>query len=282
MTNKKSDDLAAQVWQAPAKLNLFLHIIGQLENGYHLLQSAIQFIDLCDELKFTVRSDGVINGYNSNLKISPQNDLTIRAAGIMQKQCSTQLGVDIEVKKVIPLGAGLGGGSSNAATTLIALNQLWGCSLAMQELENLGIQLGTDVPVFIRGEACWVEGIGEKLKPITLPEPWYVVVYPNVHLDTQQMFKDPHLTRNCAPIKIRDFTQQHTKNVFEPIACRQPNVARAFQWLNQHVPARLTGSGSGLFAPCDTKQHAEEIAAICPKEFIAYVVKGMNFSPIYS
>ncbi len=282
MNNKASDELAARVWRAPAKLNLFLHIIGQQEDGFHLLQSVIQFINLCDELKFTVRSDNEINCHYSNRNISPQNDLVIRAAKLLQKNCSTQHGVDIEVKKVIPLGAGLGGGSSSTATTLLALNQVWGCGLKMQQLEDLGRQLGADVPVFIRGEASWIEGIGEKLVPITLPEPWYVVVYPNVHLDTQTMFKDPHLTRNCTPIKIRDFTQQHTKNVFEPIACRQPDVARAYQWLNQHSPARLTGSGSSLFTPCDTQQLAEEIAITCPADFFAYVVKGMNNSMIYS
>ena len=282
MINKIFDGSATQMWRAPAKLNLFLHIIGQLENGYHLLQSVIQFIDLCDELKFIVRSDGLINGNNSNQNISPQDDLSIRAASLMQKNCSIQLGVDIEVKKLIPLGAGLGGGSSDAATTLLALNQLWGCDLETQELENLGKQLGADVPIFIRGKASWVEGIGDELESVTLPEPWYVVVFPNVYLDTKQMYKDPHLTRNCTPIKIRDFTQQHTTNVFEPIACRQPEVARAFQWLTKHAPARLTGSGSGLFAQCDTRQQAVNIAATCPTEFIAYVVKGMNHSPIYS
>lgn len=279
MNSDLSDDLCARVWKAPAKLNLFLHVIGRKDNGYHLLQSVIQFIDLCDELRFDIRSDGVISVINSNQSIASKQDLVTQAAHLLKERGSTQLGVNIEVNKHIPLGAGLGGGSSDAATTLISLNQLWDCGLEKEELELLAKQVGADVPVFVRGQACWVEGIGDVLEPIILSEPWYLVVYPNVRLDTKHMFEDPNLTRNCHPIKISDFTQHDTKNVFEPIACSQPEVARAFQWLNQYIPARLTGSGSALFAVCDTQQQAEVIAERCPSEFIVYVVKGMNYSP---
>lgn len=272
-----------QIWPAPAKLNLFLHITGQREDGYHLLQSVIQFIDLCDQLQFTARKDSDIRRENSNSDILQDNDLSIRAAKLLQKTCAIKQGINIKLNKVIPMGAGLGGGSSNAATTLLALNQIWKCGLKLNELEKLGTLLGADVPVFIRGVASWVEGIGELLKPIKLSEPWHVVVFPNVHVDTKQMFADPDLTRNCTPIKIHDFTQQRTRNVFEPIARRQqPEVERAFQWLDQYFPARLTGSGSALFTACASQQQAEEIAASCPQEWIAYAAKGLNRSPVYS
>ncbi len=276
-------NLVTQIWPAPAKLNLFLHILGQREDGYHLLQSVIQFIDICDQLQFIARKDSDIQRENSNSKISQDNDLSIRAAKLLQKTCSIKQGINIKLKKVIPMGAGLGGGSSNAATTLLALNQIWRCGLEVEELEKLGRLLGADVPVFIRGVASWAEGTGELLRPIKLPEPWHVVVFPNVHLDTKQMFADPDLTHNCTPIKIRDFTQQRTRNVFEPIARRrQPEVERAFQWLNQYSSARLTGSGSALFAVCASQQQAEDIAASCPHEWIAYVAKGLNRSPVCS
>ncbi len=281
-----------QTWPAPAKLNLFLHIIGQREDGYHLLQSVIQFIDLCDQLTFSVRSDDKIVCKNSNTTISPQDDLCVKAATLLRHQTQeapgAKQGVDIQVEKNIPLGAGLGGGSSDAATTLLALNQIWQCGLGLQELEQIAMQLGADVPVFVRGHASWVEGIGEQLFPITLEEFWYVVVFPNVHLNTQQMFSDPDLTRDCAPIKIRDFLNlvdlSSTENVFEPIARRQPAVERAFQWFSQQtkVPARLTGSGSGIFVACASKQQAEEIAARSAKDMSAFVTKGLNLSPVIS
>ncbi len=281
-----------QMWPAPAKLNLFLHIIGQREDGYHLLQSAIQFIDLCDELTFTPRKDTNIVCKNSNTNISQQDDLCLRAAQLLQNQTVAksegQRGVDIQVKKKIPLGAGLGGGSSDAATTLLALNQIWECGLQLQDLEKMAVRLGADVPIFVRGHASWVEGVGEQLSSITIEEPWYVVVFPNVHLNTQQMFADPDLTRDCVPIKIRDFLQgklvdfEETQNVFESIARRQPAVERAFQCIEEYIPARLTGSGSALFAACESKQQAEGVAANCIKEFSVYVTKGLNCSPVIS
>jgi len=283
-----------KIWPAPAKLNLFLHIIGQREDGYHLLQTVIQFIDLCDELTFRPRDDAKISCQNSNHEIAQREDLCIKAAKLLQPQASENCGVDIQVKKNIPLGAGLGGGSSDAATTLLALNQIWDCGFQRRELEKLALELGADVPVFVRGHCCWIEGVGEQLESITFEEFWYVVVFPNVHLNTQQMFADPDLTRNCTPIKIRDFLVpvggskcigkfadlSQTQNVFEPIARRQPAVEKAFQCLDQHAPARLTGSGSGIFAACDSRQHAEEIAISCEGDYSVYVTKGLNVSPV--
>ncbi|MFK7816550.1 MAG: 4-(cytidine 5'-diphospho)-2-C-methyl-D-erythritol kinase [Gammaproteobacteria bacterium] len=289
-----------QTWPAPAKLNLFLHIIGQRDDSYHLLQSAIQFIDLCDELTFVPRSDASISCINSNPDISQQEDLCAKAASLLQEHMSEKSidkqGIDIHINKKIPIGAGLGGGSSDAATTLLALNHIWSCGLAQQELEQMGIKLGADVPMFVRGQASWVEGIGEKLTPITLEEPWGVVVFPEVHLNTQQMFADPELTRNSVPIKIRDFLKmcdgpickgepsylESTQNAFERLARRQPEIERAFQYLGKFSSARLTGSGSALFITCASKLQAEEIAASCAKKFTAYVTKRLNVSPVIS
>ncbi len=281
-----------KIWPAPAKLNLFLHIIGQRDDGYHLLQSAIQFIDLCDELTFSPRSDSNIYCNNSNTEIAQQEDLCVKAAKLLQSKTATKQGVDIQVNKNIPLGAGLGGGSSDAATTLLALNKIWSCGVALSELEQMAMQLGADVPVFVRGQASWVEGVGERLTSITLKESWYVVVYPTIHLNTQQMFADPDLTRNCSPIKIRDFLLpagseelvklDDTQNVFESIARRQPLIDRAFKCVGEYLPARLTGSGSALFAVCASELQAKEIAANCGKEFSTYVVKGLNYSPVIS
>lgn len=272
-----------QVWPAPAKLNLFLHVVGRREDGYHVLQSLIQFVDLCDQLSFSIRSDGKIRCENSDSTISQREDLSARAATLLQQFRAVKQGVTIKIKKAIPVCAGLGGGSSDAATTLLALDRIWDCRLQPEELAYLARQLGADVPVFVRGMASWVEGTGESLKSVTLPEPWYVVVFPGVPLNTEKMFAHPDLTRNCAPIKIRDFTQRHTRNVFEPIARRQHSeIERAFQWLNQYSHARLAGSGSALFATFDTRQQARKILASCPREFIAHVVKGLNRSPVYS
>lgn len=274
--------VAVERWPAPAKLNLFLHITAQRPDGYHLLQSAIQFVDICDELSFSIRSDGRIRCDNTDRRISPREDLALRAAELLQQKCSVALGADIHLRKVIPTGAGLGGGSSDAATVLLALNRMWECGLDPEDLERLGGELGADVPVFVRGEASWVEGVGEPRHAMDFPEVWYVVVFPGVHLDTRQMFMDPALVRDCPPISSGEFVLQHTHNVFEPIARRQTEVDRAWQWLSQYSQVRLTGSGSSLFASCESRHQAEVIAADCPENFTVFVAKGMNRSPVYS
>ncbi len=270
-------------WPAPAKLNLFLHIVRRRKDGYHVLQSLIQFIDLCDQLFFSVRSDGEIKCRNSDGTIPQNKELSVRAATLLQRFCTVRQGVSIRINKAIPACTGLGGGSSDAATTLLVLNRLWDCGLRSDELEGLARQIGADVPVFIRGVASWIEGTGECLQPVSLPEPWYVVVFTGVPLSTRRMFEYPDLARNCMPITIKDFTWQHTCNVFEPIARQQnPKVERAFRWLNQYANARLTGSGGALFARFDTWRQARKVVAVCPQEFTARVVKGLNCSPMYS
>ncbi|MCY3804193.1 MAG: 4-(cytidine 5'-diphospho)-2-C-methyl-D-erythritol kinase [Gammaproteobacteria bacterium] len=282
MNTDTRDGRAGGTWPAPAKLNLFLHIVGRRADGYHLLQTAIQFIDVCDELSLAVNEDGGIRCTDADNGMPRGDDLTVRAARLLQRECRMQKGVDIRLRKVIPTGAGFGGGSSDAATVLLALNRLWDCGLDVRALEAIAVQLGADVPVFVRGEACWVEGIGEQLQAMDFPEPWYVAVFPRVHLDTRKMFSEQDLTRDCAPISAHDFTLARTQNVFEPIARQHADVERAWQWLSQHSRVRLTGSGSGLFAPCESLHQAQAIAADCPAEFTAFVTKGMNRSPVYS
>lgn len=282
MNTDTRDDRAGGTWPAPAKLNLFLHIVGRRDDGYHLLQTAIQFIDVCDELSLTVNEDGGIRCAGADNGIPRDDDLTVRAARLLQRECRMQKGVDIRLRKVIPSGAGFGGGSSDAATALLALNRLWECGLDIRALEAIAVQLGADVPVFVRGEACWVEGIGERLQAMDFPEPWYVAVFPHVHLDTRKMFSEQNLARGCAPIAAHDFTRARTRNVFEPIARQHAGVERAWQWLSQYSRVRLSGSGSGLFAACESRDQAETIAADCPAEFAAFVAKGMNRSPVYS
>lgn len=282
MNTDTLDNRAAGTWPAPAKLNLFLHIVGRRDDGYHLLQTAIQFIDVCDELSLTVNEDGGIRCVGADDNAPRDDDLTVRAARLLQRECRMQKGVDIRLRKVIPTGAGFGGGSSDAATVLLALNRLWECGLDIPALEAIAVQLGADVPVFVRGAACWVEGIGEHLQAMDFPEPWYVAVFPHVHLDTRKMFSEQDLVRDCAPIAALDFTPARTRNVFEPIARQHADVERAWQWLSQYSRVRLTGSGSGLFASCKSRDQAEIIAADCPAEFTAFVAKGMNRSPVYS
>ncbi len=282
MNTETPGDRAGGTWPAPAKLNLFLHIVGRRDDGYHLLQTAIQFIDVCDKLSLTVNEDGGVRCVGADDSMPRDDDLTVRAARLLQRECRMQKGVDIRLRKVIPSGAGFGGGSSDAATVLLALNRLWECGLDIPALEAIAVQLGADVPVFVRGAACWVEGIGERLQAMDFPEPWYVVVFPHVHLDTRKMFSEQDLTRDCAPIAALDFTPARTRNVFEPIARRHADVERAWQWLSQYSGVRLTGSGSGLFASCESRDQAEIIAADCPAEFTAFVAKGMNRSPVYS
>lgn len=262
------------IWRAPAKINLFLHIIGRRADGYHELQTVFQFLDYYDELSFEVRTDGQIN-LNSTI----EKNLVLQAAKLLQQVSNTTLGADITLHKRIPIGGGLGGGSSDAATTLIALNQLWELNFEESFLLELAIKLGADVPVFIKGEAAWAEGLGEKLSPITLPEPWYVVIVPPHPISTTEFFSAPELTRNTRPITIQDFLEGKAllRNDFEPlIRNRYPQIANAFDWLNQYAKAQLTGSGGCIFAEFKTKTEAQLVIAEIPKPFTGFVAKGLN------
>ena len=272
---------AATRWPAPAKLNLFLHVTGRRADGYHELQTLFQLIDLCDTLTIEVRDDGRIDRPEGTAAIPAESDLTVRAAQALKTATGSALGADIRVRKRIPLGAGLGGGSSDAATTLLALNELWDCRLSRAELTRLGSTLGADVPVFVQGSSAWAEGVGERLTPVDLPERWYVVIYPGVAVSTREAFQSPELTRNSPLITIRAFFESGGRNDLEPVVrARVPQVAEALDWLSRFSPARLTGTGSCVFAGFAGAAEAERLAARVPDRWTSFVARGLGTSPV--
>jgi 4-diphosphocytidyl-2-C-methyl-D-erythritol kinase len=269
-------------WPAPAKLNLMLLVLGRQPNGYHRLQTVFQFIDRCDRIRIRVRSDGAVIR-TGGADIPAEDDLVVRAARLLQRTTGCDAGVEIDVDKVLPMGGGLGGGSSDAATTLIALNHAWGLGLDQDTLAGLGLELGADVPVFVRGEAAWAEGVGERLTPVTLPQPWFVVLRPPCHVSTAAVFSDPDLTRDSDPIKIAGFLEGDARNDCLPVVLRRfPIVRDAFEWLSNRGPARLTGTGSCLFAAFEQRSAAHAVAAEAPSQWNAFVAKGLNRSPLFS
>ena len=268
-------------WPAPAKLNLFLHVTGRRADGYHELQTLFQLIDLCDDLVLSVRADGVIERTAGPESVQPETDLAVRAARALKAATGTALGASIQVRKRIPVGGGLGGGSSDAATVLLALNELWECRLPPRELTALGLSLGADVPVFIGGSSAWGEGVGERLTPVALPQAWYVIVHPGVTVSTAGVFQSPELTRNSPLITIRAFFEAGGRNDCEPVVrSRFPEVAEAMQWLGRYAPARLSGTGSCVFAACASAIEAERLAARVPDHWPSYVARGLNTSPL--
>ncbi len=274
--------MSLTTWPAPAKLNLFLHITGQREDGYHLLQSVFQFLDYGDQISITLRKDGAINRLNELPGVEPEQDLVVRAARLLQQQSGCTLGADIRVDKQLPMGGGLGGGSSDAATVLVVLNRLWGIDMPVEQLAQLGLQLGADVPVFVHGHAAWAEGVGEILEPVDLPEPWYLVIIPPVEVATAKIFSDPQLTRDCQTIKIRAFLAGESRNVCQPVASRHyPEIAQALTWLGQFAEAKMTGTGSCIFAAFDTEVQAQEVYQQLPAEWRGFVAKGSNRSALY-
>ncbi|MEA2093431.1 MAG: 4-(cytidine 5'-diphospho)-2-C-methyl-D-erythritol kinase [Pseudomonadota bacterium] len=268
-------------WPAPAKLNLFLHITGRREDGYHCLQTVFQFLDHADRLYFDIRPDPAICCFGGPAGVPQQADLCVRAASLLQETTGSKQGVDIYNEKVIPVGGGLGGGSSDAATTLWALNRLWGLGLNARELAGLGLQLGADVPVFIQGEAAWAEGVGEILTPVTLPEPWYLVVIPPVSVSTVDIFSDPELTRDTPEMTIRDFLYGGGHNDCEAVVRRRhPEIAAALDWLDTMAPARLTGTGACIFAAFGAEADARTIEQQMPAAWSGFVARGCNRSPL--
>ncbi|MGC8516981.1 MAG: 4-(cytidine 5'-diphospho)-2-C-methyl-D-erythritol kinase [Steroidobacteraceae bacterium] len=271
------------LWPAPAKLNLFLHVTGRRADGYHELQTLFQIVDLCDTLAIEVREDGRIERLGGLADVPAEQDLTVRAARALQAATETRLGASLRVIKRIPVGGGLGGGSSDAATTLLALNHLWGCGLSRDALAALGLPLGADVPVFIRGFSAWAEGVGERLEPVTLPERWYVIVRPGVSVPTREVFQSPELTRNSPIITIRAFFESGGRNDCEPVVrAHWPEVAEALDWLGRSAPARLTGTGSCIFASVASPSEAERIAARVPDTWRSFVARGLNVSPLHA
>ena len=236
--------VSTQTWLAPAKLNLFLHITARREDGFHLLQTVFQFLDYGDELSFCTTETGDIQRLVGNEQVPLEQDLIYRAARLLQQHCAISQGVQVSIEKRLPMGGGLGGGSSDAATTLVALNRLWKCGLDKTALAGLGLQLGADVPVFVYGQAAWAEGVGEQFQPLPdLPEPWYVVLVPGVSVSTAEVFSDSQLNRSCPAITIRDFLAGRAGNVCEAVVSRRyPEVAAALNALSQYGAARMTGT----------------------------------------
>lgn len=271
------------LWPAPAKLNLFLHVTGRRPDGYHELQTLFQLVDLCDTVAIEVREDGRIERLGGPEDIPAEQDLTVRAARALQAASGTPLGASLRVFKRIPVGGGLGGGSTDAATALLALNDLWGCGLSAHALAELGLPLGADVPVFVRGFSAWAEGVGEQIEPVTLPERWYVIVRPEVCVSTREVFQSPELTRNSPVITIRAFFESGGRNDCEPVVRAQwPEVAEALDWLGRYAPARLTGTGSCIFAPVASPREAELIAARVPDKWRSFVARGLHVSPLHA
>ncbi len=296
-----------QVWPAPAKLNLMLHITGRREDGYHELQTVFQFIDFSDALEFKLRNDNDINRYSADFSVPENEDIIIRAAHVLREkyqqksQSSTQLnqsqkntsrakkdfGVDIHLKKNIPMGAGLGGGSSDAATTLVALNFLWKMGFSIDELADMGLSLGADVPVFVRGFAAFAEGIGEKLSPINIDENWYLILIPPVHVSTKEIFSHPQLTRDCSAIKLCDLSRREWRNVCTPVVVNSyPEVSQAIDIMNNYSKACMSGTGASVFSSFDTKAQAEAVLQKIKENpvsepWFSFVAKGLNQSPLH-
>jgi len=269
-------------WSAPAKLNLMLHIVGRRADGYHELQTVFQLIDLHDSLEIAVREDGRIVRTHGPAAIPEMQDLAIRAALALKSATGTRLGADIALTKRIPMGGGLGGGSSDAATTLVALNHLWQTGLDLAEIAAIGATLGADVPVFVRGRSAWAEGIGDRLEPVALPEDsWFLVVFPGIHVPTAEVFQAPELTRNSPLTTMRGFLELGGRNDCEAVVrARFPAVGEALDWLARFAPARLTGTGSCVFAKFARPEDAERVAARVPEPWRAWVARGVNRSPL--
>ena len=272
---------ASGPWPAPAKLNLLLHITGQRADGYHELQTLFQFLAFGDWLYFDLRSDAEVQLSGEPAGVAAADDLTVRAAILLKQSTGYSSGVSIYNDKRLPSGGGLGGGSSDAATTLAVLNKLWKLGLSLDELAGLGLRLGADVPVFVRGQAAWAEGVGEILSPVSLPEPWFLVVHPQVSVSTANIFSDPGLTRDTPRTKIPDPLTGVGNNDCEAVVRRKhPEVAAALDWLNAFAPARMTGTGACVFAAFESEAAANVIAAQVPARWSSFVARGVNLSPL--
>lgn len=272
------------IWPAPAKLNLFLRITGRRDDGYHLLQSVFRLLEWGDSIRLRVREDGAIRRHGPSAPgVDEADDLTVRAANMLRSSANVPRGADIIIDKRVPAGGGFGGGSSDAATVLVALNALWGAGLEVEELADIGLRLGADVPVFVRGSNAWAEGVGEQLSPVDLPPAWYLLADPGVHAPTAALFRAPELTRDAPPATIPDFVSgAPLGNAFEPVLrAREPAVEAVFAALSQVGSPRLTGSGSGCFVEFATRGQAEAALAALPPGLRAWVAEGAQASPLH-
>lgn len=269
-------------WPAPAKLNLMLRITGQREDGYHLLQTVFQFIELCDWITFYPVKDGKITLLSPISGVPEKDDLTIRAANILRRETGCREGVSIEVEKNLPMGGGLGGGSSDAATTLVVLNKIWKLNVSKKRLMQLGLELGADVPVFVYGKASWAEGVGEKIEKIEVPEKWMVVIKPECHVDTKEIFSTRDLTRNSKSIKMADFLAgQHQNDCLDVVSKLYQSVENALVDLARFSEARLTGTGACVFAEFDSEELAREAWHGLKEKWQVYLTRGLNKSPLF-
>jgi len=269
-------------WPAPAKLNLMLRITGRRPDGYHLLQTVFQIIDLCDWIIFHPAEDGRVFLRNPIPGVPEQDDLTVRAANLLKEYAGCTSGVCIEVEKNLPMGGGLGGGSSDAATTLVVLNELWDLKLPVQKLMELGLQLGADVPVFVYGYTAWGEGVGEQLRPIVIPEQWVVVIKPDCHVNTKQIFLAKELTRDSKTITMRDFLAGDSRNDCLPVVSKMYRaIEEAMDALSMYAEARLTGTGACVFAQFDSEESARDAYSALSEKWSVYLAKGLSRSPLY-
>ena len=268
-------------WPSPAKLNLFLHILGRYDNGYHKLQSLFQMLDYGDKLAFDINHTGTIAMSTPLKGVKDEDNLIIRAAKLLAAQTKTKLGALISLEKCLPMGGGIGGGSSNAATTLVALNALWGTRLSVHQLADIGLQLGADVPIFVRGETAFAEGVGEQITPAPQPEQWFLVANPNVHISTGEIFTAQELTRNTPSIDWADYKFEETRNDCQQLVVnRYPEVAKLLQWLVHYAPSRMTGTGACVFAPFSDESLANDVQGKLPSSWQSFVAKGVNRSPL--
>ena len=266
---------------APAKLNLMLRVVGRRADGYHLLQTVFRFIEQGDVVRLRVRRDGVITRLRSLPEVAEADDLTVRAAQVLQAATGTRLGADIDLEKRLPMGGGLGGGSSDAATVLLALNHLWQTGLSRKRLQALALPLGADVPVFVYGQSAVAEGVGEELSPLALPPAWYLVLVPPVAVPTAVVFRHPELKRDSEKVKIQGFSVPRG-NDLEPMVCREyPEVARHLAWLNQYGEAQMTGSGSCVFAAFADEAAARSALTACPAAMRGFVARGLDVHPLH-
>ena len=267
---------------APAKLNLWLHIIGRRADGYHELETVFQFLDHGDELSFAVRDDGVIRLHTEIEAVPHDSNLIVRAARKLQEQSGSPLGADIWLTKVLPMGGGIGGGSSDAATTLLALAHLWQLDWDEDRLAALGLSLGADVPVFVRGHAAFAQGVGEQLTPVDPEEPWYVVLVPQVSVSTVEIFSHPQLTRDSLPLKMRPVPKGNSRNDCQPVVEQNyPEVRNALNSLGKFTEARLTGTGSCVFGAFPSKAEADKVLALLSATQTGFVAKGSNISMLH-
>lgn len=267
---------------APAKLNLFLHVTGQRDDGYHTLQTLFQFLDYGDTLHFSSRSDGKIALLSDLPGVDAEDNLIVRAARLLKEASGTPLGADIKLDKILPMGGGIGGGSSDAATTLLGLNHLWQTGLSIDQLAELGIRLGADVPVFVRGHAAWAEGVGEQLTPVELEEPWFLVVAPDCPVSTAEIFSDERLTRNSSPITLAAFVAGGGRNDCLPVVTtRYPEIRNTLILLNKYCEAKMTGTGSCLFGAFPNEREADKVRARLPATLRSFVARGCNVSPLH-